>query len=65
MTFLQFIFIFPFALFFIFLVSKVANEYIKDWGLKGWQKIIGFAIVFIFVALIFYLFSGNVAEWGR
>ncbi len=51
------------GLFFLCLYVGVAHEYTKN--LKGWRKTIGFILVIIFVAIIFFLFSGNVPELGR
>lgn len=51
------------GLFFLYLCIGVVNEYTKN--LKGWRKIIGFIFAFIFVAIIFFLFSGFVPELGR
>lgn len=51
------------GLFLLYLCTRVAHEYTKD--LKGWRKPTGFILAFIFVAIIFFLFSGNVPELRR
>lgn len=51
------------GLFLLYLCTGVAHEYTKY--LKGWRKTIGFILALIFVAIIFFLFSGNVPELGR
>jgi len=51
------------GLFFLGICVGVVHEYTKD--LRGWRKTIGFILAFIFAAIIFFLFSGNVPELGR